>query len=92
MRTLSLKKVKSLLGVGAVAALALSLSSPAGAGPGGLHPVGPTPRCYQLDGTSCATLGATQACTDVCGNNLSCTCTYYYSDPSVWFWMCDWEC
>jgi hypothetical protein len=90
MHTLSLTKVKSLLGIGTAVALALSLSSSAGARPGPL--VEPTPRCYAVDGTSCATLGATRECTDSCNNRLGCTCTYYYSDPSVWFWRCDWEC
>ena len=95
MHTLSLAKVKSLLGVGAVVALALSLSPPAGAKP----PL--IPRCYELDGTACPMAGNTAACTDVCGNNLSCTCTYnYYNpwnydpywDPSVPRWDCDYEC
>jgi len=97
MYTLSLTKVKSLLGVGVVVALALSLPPSAGA----RYPVGPTPRCYVVDGTSCPSPGATQNCTDVCNNQLSCTCvdygthqypSYYPSDPSTWFWDCDWEC
>jgi hypothetical protein len=48
--------------------------------------------CSAVQGTSCSTVGSTQACTDVCSNHLSCTCTYYYSNPSVHFWNCDWEC
>jgi hypothetical protein len=49
-------------------------------------------RCWMVQGTSCTTIGATMGCTDSCSNNLSCTCVYYYSNPSVWFWNCDWEC
>jgi hypothetical protein len=49
-------------------------------------------RCYMVQGTSCTSLGATMGCTDSCSNQLSCTCVYYYSNPSVLFWNCDWEC
>ena len=49
-------------------------------------------RCYMVQGTSCTTAGATMSCTDACSNNLSCTCVYYYSNPSVKFWNCDLEC
>jgi hypothetical protein len=94
MHTLSLAKVKSLLGVGAVFALALSLSPSTEAQKPPL-----ILRCYEVDGTSCPTLGATRECTDVCSNQLSCTCvdTEHHpfpplSDPSNWFWDCDWEC
>jgi hypothetical protein len=48
-------------------------------------------RCYAVHGTSCTSLGSTKACTDVCSNQLSCTCTYF-SNPNVWFWFCDQEC
>ena len=51
-----------------------------------------TPFCSAVQGTSCTTVGATRSCTDVCNNNLSCTCSYYYSNPSVKFWDCMWEC
>jgi hypothetical protein len=51
-----------------------------------------TPRCSAAQGTSCTTAGATMGCTDVCNNQLSCTCSYNYSNPSVLFWNCDWEC
>jgi hypothetical protein len=49
-------------------------------------------RCSAVQGTSCTTVGSTQPCTDVCNNQLSCTCSYYYSNPNVYFWDCDWEC
>jgi hypothetical protein len=49
-------------------------------------------RCSVVQGTSCTTVGSTKACTDVCNNQLSCTCSYYYSNPNVHFWDCDWEC
>ncbi len=52
----------------------------------------PPPYCWQVQGTSCTVVGAKRACTDVCNNNLSCTCTYYYSNPSVRFWNCQYEC
>jgi hypothetical protein len=48
--------------------------------------------CSVVQGTSCTTVGSTKACTDVCGDQLSCTCSYYYSNPNVHFWDCDWEC
>lgn len=50
------------------------------------------PFCWQVQGTTCTSVGATRPCTDVCNNNLSCTCTYYYSNPSFRFWNCDYEC
>ncbi len=48
--------------------------------------------CSAVQGTSCTTIGSKMGCTDSCSNQLSCTCTYYYSNPSVHFWNCDWEC
>jgi hypothetical protein len=48
--------------------------------------------CSVVNGTSCTTVGAKKACTDICHNQLSCTCTYFYSNPSVKFWYCDQEC
>ncbi|HEX7180338.1 MAG TPA: hypothetical protein VF756_00740 [Thermoanaerobaculia bacterium] len=48
--------------------------------------------CLAVQGTSCTILGATMGCTDVCSNQLSCTCVYDYGNPSVWYWNCDWEC
>jgi hypothetical protein len=51
-----------------------------------------TPYCSAVQGTSCTTVGATTPCTDVCSNQLSCTCGYNYSNPNVKFWNCDWEC
>ena len=61
----------------------------------GIHQL--TPRCYTLDGTSCPAAGATQACTDACSNQLSCTCYNYYGGPYGQtiigrYWVCDWEC
>ncbi len=50
------------------------------------------PYCHLVNGTSCTTVGAKRSCTDICGSNLSCTCTYYYSNPSVKFWYCQQEC
>lgn len=55
-------------------------------------PIEIIPFCWQVQGTSCTTVGATRPCTDVCNNSLSCSCTYYYSNPSVRFWNCDYEC
>lgn len=52
----------------------------------------PIPYCHVVQGTSCTSVGAKKSCTDVCGNNLSCTCTYYYSNPGVRFWNCQQEC
>jgi hypothetical protein len=55
------------------------------------------PRCYTLQGTSCQTAGSTTACTDVCSNNLSCTCYNYYGGPFNntiigRYWLCSEEC
>jgi transcriptional regulator of nitric oxide reductase len=58
----------------------------------GRPPLEIVPFCWQVQGTTCTTVGATRPCTDVCNNNLSCSCTYYYSNPSFRFWNCDYEC
>jgi hypothetical protein len=52
----------------------------------------PIPRCSAIQGTSCTSVGSTTPCTDVCNNQLSCTCSYYYSTPIQQLWNCDWEC
>lgn len=52
----------------------------------------PIPFCSDVQGTSCTTVGAKRSCTDVCHSQLSCTCTYFYSNPSVRFWHCQQEC
>jgi len=56
-----------------------------------------TPYCSTLQGTSCPTAGATTACTDVCNNQLSCTCYNVYGPPYYTtvigrYWGCDYEC
>jgi hypothetical protein len=43
------------------------------------------PYCSAVQG-ACTTVGSTRPCTDVCGSQLSCTCT------SAHTWSCDWEC
>jgi len=50
--------------------------------------------CSAVQGTSCTTAGSTKACTDVCNDQLSCTCSYYYYSPYSYtlLWNCDWEC
>lgn len=48
-----------------------------------------TPRCYTLHGTTCPAVGATKACTDACGNKLSCTCVAYAGSR---YWWCQYEC
>jgi hypothetical protein len=58
----------------------------------GKPPLVIVPYCWTVHGTSCTEIGATRACTDVCSSQLSCTCTYDYSNPSVWYWYCDLEC
>lgn len=55
------------------------------------------PRCYTLAGTSCSSAGATTPCTDVCNNQLSCTCQNIYAPPYYiivigHYWLCDQEC
>lgn len=57
----------------------------------------PIPYCSTLNGTSCPSAGATTSCTDVCHNNLSCTCYNYYGGPYGTtflgrYWYCDYEC
>jgi hypothetical protein len=63
----------------------------------GPRPLPYPPRCYTLHGNSCPTSGATQACTDVCKNNLSCTCHNFYGGTYGTtflgrYWVCDYEC
>jgi hypothetical protein len=60
--------------------------------PPALELIGPVfwPRCADVHGTSCTSLGSKKACTDVCSNQLSCTCTNYYS--SGLRWRCNQEC
>jgi hypothetical protein len=49
-----------------------------------------TPYCHTIHGTTCtAQVGAKRSCTDVCGNNLSCTCTAYAGKK---YWWCQYEC
>lgn len=76
-----MKKNLAFLAALALVAFALPLSA------------GPVPIqfCHVVEGTSCTTLGAKRSCTDACGNNLSCTCTYA-SNPNVRFWHCLIEC
>ena len=50
------------------------------------------PYCSAVNGTSCTTLGAKRSCTDICGSQLTCTCTYAYGNPTDWFWLCQHEC
>ena len=55
------------------------------------------PYCSTLQGTSCPAAGATTACTDVCHNQLSCTCYNIYAPPYYItvigrYWGCDYEC
>jgi hypothetical protein len=56
----------------------------------------PVPYCSTLQGTSCPVAGATTACTDVCQNQLSCTCYNIYAPPyyitvTGRYWGCDYE-
>jgi hypothetical protein len=59
--------MKKLAGLGLVLVL-LALASPVLAGPV-LRPY-----CWNVEGTSCPTLGQTRSCTDACGYNYTCTC------------------
>jgi hypothetical protein len=43
------------------------------------------PRCSAVTG-SCSPVGSTKACTDACGDHLSCTCTSSHT------WFCQQEC
>jgi hypothetical protein len=45
----------------------------------------PIPRCSAVTGT-CSPTGSTMACTDACGDHLSCTCTSSHT------WFCQQEC
>ena len=61
------------------------------------RPIQPIPYCHTLHGYSCPSAGATRACTDVCNNNLSCTCHNFYGGPYGTtflgrYWVCDYEC
>ena len=53
--------------------------------------------CSVVNGTSCTTVGAKKSCTDVCGNNLSCTCRNFYGGTYGTtflgrYWVCQHEC
>lgn len=54
-----------------------------------IKPPIPIPFCWQVQGTSCPQVGATKACTDVCSNQLSCTCVAWSGQR---FWNCQQEC
>ena len=45
----------------------------------------PVPFCSTVTGT-CSPIGSTTACTDICGDHLSCTCI------SLHLWFCQQEC
>jgi hypothetical protein len=47
------------------------------------------PRCSSVNGTSCPARSGPRSCTDVCHNQLSCTCIYY---SGAWRWRCQQEC
>lgn len=51
----------------------------------------PTWFCSSLHGTSCPARSGPRACTDVCGNQLSCSCVFV-SQASGWRWRCQQEC
>ena len=55
------------------------------------------PYCSTVQGTTCSSAGATTPCTDVCHNQLSCTCQNIYAPPYYiivigHYWLCDYEC
>ncbi len=48
------------------------------------------PYCSAVHGTACTSqVGTKKACTDVCHNQLSCTCTAWGGGK---YWYCDQEC
>lgn len=48
------------------------------------------PYCSTVHGTPCTSqVGTKKACTDVCRNKLSCTCTAWGGGK---YWYCDQEC
>ena len=48
------------------------------------------PYCSTVHGTACvAPVGTKKSCTDVCRNNLSCTCTVWNGAK---YWYCQQEC
>jgi hypothetical protein len=55
-----------------------------------LEMIKPVLYCSNVHGTSCPSVGATKACTDICHSQLSCTC--YNSPPNGLRWYCDQEC
>lgn len=48
------------------------------------------PYCSNVHGTACTSqVGTKKSCTDVCRNNLSCTCVAWNGAK---YWACDQEC
>ena len=67
--------MKKLVGLGCALAL-LTLATPLFGPPGPLLPY-----CWNLDQTSCSSLGQTQRCTDGIWSDYVCTCRAYSNYP-----------
>ncbi len=49
--------------------------------------------CWDVEGTTCSPLGSTKGCTDVCFNQLSCTCrSYTWWGQTTQVWDCQEPC
>ena len=49
--------------------------------------------CWDVEGTTCSPVGSTTGCTDVCFNQLSCTCrSYVWLGQTVRYWDCQEVC
>ena len=72
--------MKKLAGLGLVLVL-LALASPAAAGPRDF--------CWNIEGTSCPSVGQTTSCRDACGYIYTCTCTFWNGQRS---WDCPIVC
>jgi hypothetical protein len=75
--------MKKLAGLGLVLVL-LALASPTFAA----FPT-PTPYCWNVEGTSCPSVGATTSCKDACGYNYTCRCISWNGQR---YWDCPTVC
>lgn len=80
--------MKKLAGLGLVLGL-IALASPAFSGPVDGRPPVLLPYCWNVEGTSCTTLGQTRKCTDACSYTYTCTCISWNGQR---YWDCPEVC
>ncbi len=80
--------MKKLARLGLALAL-LAVASPAISGPAGGRPPVFLPYCWNIEGTSCPSVGQTTKCTDACSYTYTCTCIFWNGQR---FWDCPEVC